>query len=40
MTDRSNYVDKLKAGLDRWDAEIDKLTAKAAAVLGAADVPQ
>jgi chromosome segregation ATPase len=30
MTDRSAYVDKLKARLDQWDAEIDKLTAKAA----------
>ena len=30
MSDRSAYVDKLKARLDQWDAETDKLTAKAA----------
>jgi chromosome segregation ATPase len=30
MSDRSAYVDKLRARLDQWDAEIDKLTAKAA----------
>lgn len=30
MTDRSAYVEKLKARIAEWDAEIDKLKAKSA----------
>lgn len=29
MSDRQRYVEKLKARLDEWNAEIDKLEAKA-----------